>query len=82
MTLAPTGTSADQALTKRLDDLTAQIKSAATKEQINESMRKAAEGPFKGIIEYAADPLVSSDIVGNPAAVLLLSANATVTRCH
>ncbi len=47
-------------------DLTAQMKAAVTKEQINGAMKAAAEGPFKGIIEYATDPLVSSDIVGNP----------------
>jgi glyceraldehyde 3-phosphate dehydrogenase len=46
-------------------DLTAQMKAAVTKEQINGAMKAAAEGPFKGIIEYATDPLVSSDIIGN-----------------
>ena len=29
-------------------------------------MKKAAEGPMKGIIEYTTDPLVSSDIVHDP----------------
>ena len=29
-------------------------------------MKAAAEGPLKGILEYATDPLVSSDIIGNP----------------
>ena len=47
-------------------DLTAQMKTNVTKEQVNAAMRTAAEGPLKGIIEYATDPLVSSDIVGNP----------------
>ncbi len=47
-------------------DLTAQMKSAVTKDQVNGAMKAAAEGPFKGIIEYATDPLVSSDIIGNP----------------
>ena len=47
-------------------DLTAQMKSAVTKDQVNGAMKAAAEGPFKGIIEYAGDPLVSSDIIGNP----------------
>ena len=30
------------------------------------AMKKAAEGPMKGILEYTEDPIVSCDIVGNP----------------
>ena len=29
-------------------------------------MKKAAEGSMKGILEYTEDPIVSTDIVGNP----------------
>ncbi|MFO0949980.1 MAG: type I glyceraldehyde-3-phosphate dehydrogenase [Isosphaeraceae bacterium] len=47
-------------------DLTASLKKPATKDEINAAMKAAAEGPFKGIIEYNTDPVVSSDIVGNP----------------
>jgi glyceraldehyde 3-phosphate dehydrogenase len=47
-------------------DLTAHMKVDVTREQINEAIEKAANGPLKGIIEYATDPLVSSDIIGNP----------------
>ena len=47
-------------------DLTAQMKATVTKDQVNGAMKAAAEGPLKGIIEYATDPLVSSDIIGNP----------------
>jgi glyceraldehyde 3-phosphate dehydrogenase len=47
-------------------DLTAHLKVDVTVEQINEAIKKAAAGPLKGIIEYATDPLVSSDIIGNP----------------
>ncbi len=53
-------------------DLTAQMKSAVTKDQINGAMKAAAEGAFKGIIEYATDPLVSSDIVGNPHSCIFM----------
>jgi glyceraldehyde 3-phosphate dehydrogenase len=53
-------------------DLTAQMKAAVTKEQINGAMKAAAEGPFKGIIEYATDPLVSSDIIGNPHSCIFM----------
>jgi glyceraldehyde 3-phosphate dehydrogenase len=47
-------------------DLTAEMKANVTRDQVNEAIRAAAEGPLKGIIEYTNDPLVSSDIIGNP----------------
>lgn len=46
-------------------DLTAILKKSVTKEEINAAIKKAAEGPLKGILEYSEDPLVSSDIIGN-----------------
>jgi glyceraldehyde 3-phosphate dehydrogenase len=46
-------------------DLTAVLKSAPTKDQVNDAMKAAAQGTLKGIVEYATDPLVSSDIIGN-----------------
>ena len=48
-------------------DLTVELEREATVEEINAAMKKAAEGPMKGILEYTDDPLVSIDIVGNPA---------------
>jgi glyceraldehyde-3-phosphate dehydrogenase, type I len=48
-------------------DLTVELKSAATKEEINEVVKKAAEGPMKGILQYTEDPIVSTDIVTDPA---------------
>jgi len=53
-------------------DLTAQMKSAVTRDQVNGAIKAAAEGPLKGIIEYAADPLVSSDIIGNPHSCIFM----------
>lgn len=52
--------------TGSITDLTAVLKKSATKEEINTAMKAAAEGPLKGIMEYCTDPIVSSDIVGNP----------------
>jgi glyceraldehyde 3-phosphate dehydrogenase len=49
-----------------ITDLTSQLKRDVTKDEVNAAMKTAAEGPLKGILEYATDPLVSSDIVGNP----------------
>jgi glyceraldehyde 3-phosphate dehydrogenase len=53
-------------------DLTASMKSPVTKDQVNEAIKAAAEGPMKGIIEYAVDPLVSSDIIGDPHSCIFM----------
>ena len=44
-----------------------------TKEEINAAIKAAADGPMKGIIEYATDPLVSSDIIGNPHSCIFMA---------
>ena len=38
----------------------------ATAAEINDAMKAAAAGPLKNILEYNQDPIVSSDIIGNP----------------
>jgi glyceraldehyde 3-phosphate dehydrogenase len=48
-----------------LTDLTCILKHPATKEQINEKFKEAAEGHLKGILEYTEDPIVSVDVIGN-----------------
>lgn len=48
-------------------DLVAELAKPATKEEINAAMKKAAEGSLKGILEYTEDPIVSVDIIHNPA---------------
>lgn len=48
-------------------DFTAVLSKPATKDEINAAFKAAAaEGPLKGYLEYCTDPIVSSDIVGNP----------------
>lgn len=47
-------------------DFTANLKTAATVEQINAAFKKAANGSLKGILKYTEDPIVSSDIQGDP----------------
>jgi glyceraldehyde 3-phosphate dehydrogenase len=47
-------------------DLTALMSRNVTKEEVNAAMKKAAEGPLKGILCYTEDPIVSSDIIGDP----------------
>jgi len=51
-------------------DLTVQLKKPATKEEINAAMKAAAEGSMKGFLSYTEDPIVSSDIVTDPASCI------------
>ncbi len=44
-------------------DLTAILSKDVTKEDINAAMKKAAEGPLKGILQYTEDPIVSTDVL-------------------
>ena len=49
-----------------ITDFTAIVRSTSVAE-INEAFKKAAEGELKGVLVYTEDPIVSSDIVGQPA---------------
>ena len=51
-------------------DLTVQLKTPATKEEINAVVKAAAEGPMKGYLTYTEDPIVSSDIVTDPSSCI------------
>jgi glyceraldehyde 3-phosphate dehydrogenase len=46
-----------------LVDLTCLLSKDVTKEEINAAMKKAAEGPMNGILQYTEDPIVSSDVL-------------------
>lgn len=47
-------------------DLTVTLKRDVTAAEVNAAVKSAAEGPLRGILEYSTDPLVSSDVIGNP----------------
>ncbi len=51
-------------------DLTVELKTAASKEEINAVVKQAADGPMKGILQYTEDPIVSTDIVTDPASCI------------
>lgn len=48
-------------------DLVVNVKKDVTVDAVNAAMKAAAEGPMKGILVYCDEPIVSSDIVKNPA---------------
>ncbi len=47
-------------------DLVCVLSRTATAEEINASLKAAAEGPMKGILAYTEDPVVSTDMLSNP----------------
>ena len=51
-------------------DLAAVMSRKITAEEVNAAIRKAADGPLKGILRYSDDPIVSSDIVTDPASCI------------
>ena len=53
--------------TGSLVDVSVIIDRKTTKEEINKLMKAASENKMKGILEYVEGPIVSTDIVGNPA---------------
>lgn len=55
-----------QTPTGSLIDLVATLEQDVTVEEINEVMKKYADGDMNGIVQYNEEPIVSSDIIGNP----------------
>ncbi|MCX4388388.1 type I glyceraldehyde-3-phosphate dehydrogenase [Micromonospora peucetia] len=51
-------------------DLTVNVNRETTVDEVNAAMKAAAEGPLKGILVYNEDPIVSSDIVTDPASCI------------
>jgi len=47
-------------------DLVVNVEKDVTVDAVNAAMKKAAEGPMKGILGYCDEPIVSSDIVNDP----------------
>ncbi|GAB2819120.1 type I glyceraldehyde-3-phosphate dehydrogenase [Alpinimonas psychrophila] len=52
--------------TGSITDLTIQVETPVTAEQVKTAFKAAAEGPLKGILKYTEDEIVSSDIVTDP----------------
>jgi len=59
-------------------DLVAELNQNVTADEINAEMKKAASGALKGFLEYCEDPIVSSDVVGNPASSVFDSLSTRV----
>jgi glyceraldehyde 3-phosphate dehydrogenase len=51
-------------------DLSVELAREVTAAEVNAAMKKAAEGPLKGILQYTEDPIVSADIVTDPSSCI------------
>jgi glyceraldehyde 3-phosphate dehydrogenase len=47
-------------------DLTANLQRKTSTDDVNAAMKEAAEGPLQGILKYTEDPIVSTDVIGDP----------------
>jgi len=63
-------------------ELNTTVSREVTVEQVLEAYRAAAEGTLAGVLEYSEDPLVSSDITGNPASSIFDAALTRVDGKH
>ena len=63
-------------------ELNATVAKEVTLEEVLAAYRAAAEGPLAGVLEYSEEPLVSSDIVGNPHSSIFDAALTRVDGKH
>ncbi|UCE67041.1 MAG: type I glyceraldehyde-3-phosphate dehydrogenase [Candidatus Zixiibacteriota bacterium] len=49
-----------------LVDLVADLEKSVSIDDVNAAMKKAADGPMKGVLQFTEDPIVSADIIANP----------------
>ncbi|GAB4417532.1 MAG: type I glyceraldehyde-3-phosphate dehydrogenase [Thermodesulfovibrionales bacterium] len=58
-------------------DLVAELSRDVTAEEVNTALKRAADGQMKGILQYSEEPLVSTDLNGNPHSAIV---DATLTK--
>ncbi|KAB1149737.1 type I glyceraldehyde-3-phosphate dehydrogenase [Streptomyces luteolifulvus] len=62
-----------------LTDLSIVLERSVTADEVNAAFREAADGPLKGVLRVSDAPIVSRDIVGDPASCVL---DAPLTQAH
>ncbi len=63
-----------------LVDLVCKVKRKVTRDEVNAALKAAAEGPLRGILEYCVDPIVSNDVIGNPASSVIDALSTNVMQ--
>jgi glyceraldehyde 3-phosphate dehydrogenase len=65
--------------TGSITDLVATVRNDATKDDVNQAFAEAAgDASYKGVVQYSDEPLVSADIVGNPASMIYSAVDTMV----
>ena len=57
--------------TGSISDITIVFKRDVSKEEINSTIKEASEGKLKGIVSYTEEPIVRTDIVGDPHSAII-----------
>jgi glyceraldehyde 3-phosphate dehydrogenase len=63
-----------------LVDLVVETEKKTSKEDVNAVMKKAADGPMKGVLRYTEDPIVSIDVIGDPHSSIFDALSTMVTQ--
>ena len=61
-----------------LVDLVVRVKKSTSVDEVNAAMKAASQGALKGFLEYCEDPIVSNDVIGNPASSIFDSLSTKV----
>ncbi len=62
-----------------ITDLVVNVGAETTVDAVNAALKSAADGPLEGIMRYTEDPIVSSDIVGDPSSCIIDGASTMVS---
>ncbi len=66
--------------TGSITDLSAEVRGSASADDVNAAFAEAANDPsYRGVLEYSDEPLVSADIVGNPASCIFSALDTMTT---
>ncbi|MEM2943516.1 MAG: type I glyceraldehyde-3-phosphate dehydrogenase [Methanomassiliicoccales archaeon] len=63
-----------------ISDLTVWLMENVEKTEVNEVLKKAAEGSMRGLLGYSEDPIVSVDIVGDPRSSIIDAQSTMVSK--
>ncbi|MEW6295530.1 MAG: type I glyceraldehyde-3-phosphate dehydrogenase [Candidatus Diapherotrites archaeon] len=63
-----------------LTDFVCLTEKSTSREEVNSAIKKASESSLKGIVQYSEEPLVSSDIIGNPFSAVFDSLSTQVVQ--
>jgi glyceraldehyde 3-phosphate dehydrogenase/glyceraldehyde-3-phosphate dehydrogenase (NAD(P)) len=63
-----------------ITDIVADLNRPVTEEEVNSSLKAAAEGPMRGILAYTEEELVSADIIGDAHSGIVHALSTTVVQ--